>query len=141
MKNNRTGNQLKYFSLFFPQRCLWNNLPYLQQTSHYGQGLGLSRNGKDGFLRGNRRKYEGRSQDMVETQKFASGRKEQKACQWFGTRTSNNVPRLPAASDDTIEMRKIAKTMDKTSLPRANHLKESDLKKIARADMKRDGKA
>ena len=42
---------------------------------------------------------------------------------------------------DTIEMRKIAKTMDKTSLPRANHLKESDLKKIARADMKRDGKA
>ena len=42
---------------------------------------------------------------------------------------------------DTIEMRKIAKTMDKTSLPRANHLKESDLKKIARADMKKDGKA
>ena len=42
---------------------------------------------------------------------------------------------------DTKEMRKIAKTMDKTSLPRANHLKESDLAKIARADMKRDGKA
>ena len=42
---------------------------------------------------------------------------------------------------DTIEMRKIAKTMDKTSLPRANHLKEIDLKKIARADMKRGGKA
>ena len=42
---------------------------------------------------------------------------------------------------DTKEMRKIAKTMDKTSLPRANHLKESDLNKIARADMKRDGKA
>nr|XP_020195162.1 uncharacterized protein LOC109780992 [Aegilops tauschii subsp. strangulata] len=42
---------------------------------------------------------------------------------------------------NTIEMRKIAKTMDKTSLLRANHLKESDLKKIARADIKRDGKA
>ena len=42
---------------------------------------------------------------------------------------------------DTKEMRKIGKTMDKTSLPRANHLKESDLKKIARADMKRDEKA
>ena len=42
---------------------------------------------------------------------------------------------------DTKEMRKIAKTMDKTSLPRANHLKESGLAKIARADMKRDGKA
>ncbi|VAH73423.1 unnamed protein product [Triticum turgidum subsp. durum] len=42
---------------------------------------------------------------------------------------------------DTKEMRKIAKTMEKTSLPRANHLKESDLAKIARADMKTDGKA
>nr|XP_045089557.1 myosin-1B-like [Aegilops tauschii subsp. strangulata] len=42
---------------------------------------------------------------------------------------------------DTKEMRKIAKTMDKTSLPRANHLKESDLAKIARAELKRDGKA
>nr|XP_045089521.1 DNA ligase 1-like [Aegilops tauschii subsp. strangulata] len=42
---------------------------------------------------------------------------------------------------DKKEVRKIAKTMDKTSLPRANHLKESDLAKIARADMKRDGKA
>ena len=42
---------------------------------------------------------------------------------------------------DTKEMRKIAKTMDKTSLPRANHLKESDLAKIARADMKTGGKA
>ena len=42
---------------------------------------------------------------------------------------------------DTKQMRKIAKTMDKTSLPRANHLKESDLRKIARADMKTDGKA
>ena len=42
---------------------------------------------------------------------------------------------------DTKQMRKIAKTMDKTSLPRANHLKESDLAKIARVDMKRDGKA
>ena len=41
----------------------------------------------------------------------------------------------------TRQMRKIAKTMDKTSLPRANHLKESDLRKIARADMKTDGKA
>ena len=40
----------------------------------------------------------------------------------------------------TKQMRKIAKTMDKTSLPRANHLKESDLRKIARADMKTDGK-
>ena len=42
---------------------------------------------------------------------------------------------------DTIEMRKIAETMDKTSLLRTNHLRENDLKKIARADMKRDGKA
>ena len=42
---------------------------------------------------------------------------------------------------DTKEMRKIAKTMDKTSLPRANHLKESDLAKIDRADMKTNGKA
>nr|XP_020185192.2 DNA ligase 1-like [Aegilops tauschii subsp. strangulata] len=42
---------------------------------------------------------------------------------------------------DTKEMRKIANTMDKTSLPQANHLKVSDLAKIARADMKRDGKA
>ena len=42
---------------------------------------------------------------------------------------------------DTKEMRKIAKTMEKTSLPRANHLKESDLAKIARVDMKMDGKA
>ena len=42
---------------------------------------------------------------------------------------------------DTIEMRKIAKTMDKTSLLRTNHLRENDLKKIAMADMKKDGKA
>ena len=42
---------------------------------------------------------------------------------------------------DTIEMCKIAKIMDKTSLPRENHLRESDLKKIAMADMKKDGKA
>ena len=42
---------------------------------------------------------------------------------------------------DTIKMRKIAETMDKTSLPRENHLKESDLRKIARADMKTNGKA
>ena len=36
---------------------------------------------------------------MVETQKFASGRKEQKACQWFGTGASNHVPRLPVAAN------------------------------------------
>nr|XP_040251390.1 trichohyalin-like [Aegilops tauschii subsp. strangulata] len=42
---------------------------------------------------------------------------------------------------DTKEMRKIANTMDKTSLPQANHLKVSDLAKIARAHMKRDRKA
>ena len=42
---------------------------------------------------------------------------------------------------DTTQMRKIAKTMYKTALPPANHPKESDLRKIARADMKPDGKA
>ena len=78
---------------------------------------------------------------MAQAQVVASGRKEQKASQWFGTGTSNNVPRLPAAADRHKKMRKIAKTMEKTSLPRANHLKESDLRKIARADMKTDGKA
>ena len=36
---------------------------------------------------------------MAEAQVVASGRKEQKASQWFGTGTSNNVPRLPAAAD------------------------------------------
>ena len=42
---------------------------------------------------------------------------------------------------NTKEMWKITKTIDKTSLPRANHIKESELAKIARADMKRDRKA
>ena len=36
---------------------------------------------------------------MAEAQVVASGRKEQKASQWFGTGTSNNVPRLPSAAD------------------------------------------
>ena len=36
---------------------------------------------------------------MAEAQVVASGRKEQKASQWFSTGTSNNVPRLPAAAD------------------------------------------
>ena len=36
---------------------------------------------------------------MAEAQVVASGRKEQKASQWFGAGTSNNVPRLPAAAD------------------------------------------
>ena len=55
-QSNRKSVKI-FLLIFFPQRCLWNNLPYLQQTSHYGQGHGLSTNGKDGFLRGNRRKY------------------------------------------------------------------------------------
>ena len=42
---------------------------------------------------------------------------------------------------NTREMNKIAMRMDKTSLPRANYLKENDLAKIARIDMKKDGKA
>ncbi len=36
---------------------------------------------------------------MAEAQDVASGRKEQKAYQWFGTGTSNHVPRLPAAAN------------------------------------------
>ena len=36
---------------------------------------------------------------MAEAQVVASGRKEQKASQWFGTGTSNNVPLLPATAD------------------------------------------
>ena len=36
---------------------------------------------------------------MAQAQVVASGRKEQKASQWFGAGTSNNVPRLPTVAD------------------------------------------
>ncbi|KAE8799644.1 hypothetical protein D1007_25027 [Hordeum vulgare] len=41
---------------------------------------------------------------------------------------------------NTREMNRIAKKMNNTSTPRANYLDEKDLKKIAKEDMKKDGK-